>query len=356
METAQGRLVPFGARVRFVNAWFGSFLASFKAPEIAALVLMDLGISRFHYEAGGRGFSFDRDEPLDMRLDPQLPTSAADIVNTWDAADIAEILFKFGEERFARQIATRIVREREKATIHNAARLAAIVAGAVPAAQQHRRLHPATKTFQALRIVVNHELDQLQDALAQVPRILSPGGRIGVISFHSLEDRIVKRYFREKSRELYVPAGMADLSMWGESGAAARHREGRGRLGRGDFPQPGQPQRPPPCRGEAAGERRRSGRMKRILTALLCLAIPGLLLLNAWEGYRYNALTDDVAALEDRQNALLETNRDLIGQIAFESSPAQVSLRAAALGLVPAADAATTRLLVDASGKAGTSR
>lgn len=96
--------------------------------------------------------------------------------------------------------------------------------------------------------------------------------------------------------------------------------------------------------------------MKRILTALLCLAIPGLLLLNAWEGYRYNTLTDDVAALEDRQNALLESNRDLIGQIAFESSPAQVSLRAAALGLVPAADAATTRLLVDASGKAGTSR
>jgi 16S rRNA (cytosine1402-N4)-methyltransferase len=205
METARGRLVPFGARVRFVTGWFGSFLASFKAPETAALVLMDLGISRFHYEAGGRGFSFDRDEPLDMRLDPQLPTSAADIVNTWDAGDIADILFKFGEERFARQIASRIVREREKASIGSAARLAAVVAGAVPAAQQHRRLHPATKTFQALRIVVNHELDQLEDALAQVPRILSPGGRIGVISFHSLEDRIVKRYFREKSRDCTCP-------------------------------------------------------------------------------------------------------------------------------------------------------
>jgi ABC-type phosphate transport system auxiliary subunit len=96
--------------------------------------------------------------------------------------------------------------------------------------------------------------------------------------------------------------------------------------------------------------------MKRILTALLCLAIPGLLLLNAWQGYRYNTLTDDVAALEDRQNALLESNRDLIGQIAFEGSSARVGERAAALGLVTAADAATTRLLVDPSGKAGAAR
>ena len=221
METARGRLVPFGARVRFVNAWFGSFLSSFKAPETAALVLMDLGISRYHYDASGRGFSFDRDEPLDMRLDPSLPVSAADIVNTWGAADIAEILFTLGEERFARQIASRIVREREKASIDSAVRLAAVVAGAVPAARQHRRLHPATKTFQALRIAVNHELDQLEEALAQVPRVLSPGGRIGVISFHSLEDRAVKRFFREKSRDCTCPpewpicqcGGKADLRL-----------------------------------------------------------------------------------------------------------------------------------------------
>jgi len=96
--------------------------------------------------------------------------------------------------------------------------------------------------------------------------------------------------------------------------------------------------------------------MKRILTALLCLAIPGLLLLNAWQGFRYNTLSDDVAALEARQDALLESNRDLIGQTAFESSPAQVGARASALGMVQAADTATTRLLVDASGKAGASR
>ncbi len=202
LETARRRLEPFGARARLFNGWFGSFLSELDAAD---LVLMDLGISRYHYEAAGRGFSFDRDEPLDMRLSPDLPLSAADIVNGWDRDDIADILFRFGEERFARQIAARIVRERTKGPIRSAARLAALAAAAVPGAQRSRRIHPATKTFQALRIAVNRELEQLEQGLAAVPRLLPPGGRVGVISFHSLEDRIVKGFFREKSRECTCP-------------------------------------------------------------------------------------------------------------------------------------------------------
>jgi len=205
LETARQRLLPFGERARLVNGWFGSYLSGFDGADAPDLVLMDLGISRYHYEAGGRGFSFDRDEPLDMRLNPGLPLSAAKIVNSWDPADIADILFRFGEERFARAIAARLARERAKEPIESAARLAAIVAAAVPVAQRHRRLHPATKTFQALRIAVNRELEQLEQGLAAAPGLLPPGGRIGVISFHSLEDRMVKTFFREKSRECTCP-------------------------------------------------------------------------------------------------------------------------------------------------------
>ncbi len=203
LETARSRLAPFGARARLVNGWFGSFLTELDAADAPDLVLMDLGISRFHYEASGRGFSFDRDEPLDMRLSPDLSLSAADIVNGWDREDIADVLLRYGEERFSRQIASRIVRERAKEPIRSAARLAAVVAAAVPGPR--RRIHPATKTFQALRIAVNRELEQLEQGLAAVPRLLPPGGRGGVISFHSLEDRLVMGFFRETSRECTCP-------------------------------------------------------------------------------------------------------------------------------------------------------
>jgi 16S rRNA (cytosine1402-N4)-methyltransferase len=203
LETARRRLQPFGSRARLVNGWFGSFLSSFHEPTAPDLVLMDLGISRFHYEAAGRGFSFDRDEPIDMRLNPDLPVSAADIVNTWEPAAIADVLFRYGEESFSRAIAARIARERAKAPIESAARLASVVASAVPGGR--RRIHPATKTFQALRIAVNGELEQLDEGLKAIPGLLPPGGRVGVIAFHSLEDRMVKTFFREKSRQCTCP-------------------------------------------------------------------------------------------------------------------------------------------------------
>lgn len=205
METARERLRHFGDRVRFVNSWYGSFFSGYAEGTAPGLVLMDLGISRFHFEVSGRGFSFDRDETLDMRLSPDLPTSAADIVNTAEAAELADILFTFGEERFARPIAARLVRERSRQPITTAARLAAVVAAAVPPARRHGRTHPATRTFQALRIAVNRELEQVETGVREAVRVLAPEGRIGVISFHSLEDRIVKRIFREKSRDCTCP-------------------------------------------------------------------------------------------------------------------------------------------------------
>jgi 16S rRNA (cytosine1402-N4)-methyltransferase len=204
LEVARERLRPYADRTRLVNAWYGAFLEPYDGLP-AALILMDLGVSRYHYEASGRGFSFDRDESLDMRLGADTPVTAADLVNGSEPSELTDILFRYGEERNARAIVARIVRERARAPITSASRLAAIVAGAVPPQFRHRRIHPATRTFQALRIAVNRELEQLETGLAAAVRILAPQGRIGVITFHSLEDRIVKRYFREKSRECTCP-------------------------------------------------------------------------------------------------------------------------------------------------------
>jgi 16S rRNA (cytosine1402-N4)-methyltransferase len=205
LAVARERLERFAGRTRLANAWFGAFFADWTEPRRPGLILMDLGISRFHYETSGRGFSFDREEPLDMRLDSRLPATAADIVNTASPAELADILYRYGEESNARPIVSRIVREREREPIASASRLARIVASAVPSRRQHRRTHPATRTFQALRIAVNRELDQLAAGLTGAFGILAHGGRIGVITFHSLEDRIVKRFFKEKSRECTCP-------------------------------------------------------------------------------------------------------------------------------------------------------
>jgi 16S rRNA (cytosine1402-N4)-methyltransferase len=221
LAVARERLAPFAGRTRLLHSWFGTFFAEWAGETPPDLILMDLGISRFHYESGGRGFSFDREEPLDMRLDPRLPVSAGDIVNTAPADELAGILFTYGEERFARRIAFRILKERERESIATSARLARIVAAAVPAGEQQRRTHPATRTFQALRIAVNRELEQLEQGLAAAVGALARGGRIGVITFHSLEDRMVKRYFREGSRECTCPpewpvcrcGGRAELSL-----------------------------------------------------------------------------------------------------------------------------------------------
>lgn len=164
-------------------------------------ILFDLGLSSVQLEDSGRGFSFLRDEPLIMTYEPNPKVgdlTAALIVNSWPEEEISKILWQYGEERFARGIAKEIMRERKKSKILATFHLVKIIKKATPVWYHRARIHPATKTFQALRIAVNDELEALREGLGQGWEILRPGGRMAVISFHSLEDRIVKNFFREK--------------------------------------------------------------------------------------------------------------------------------------------------------------
>ncbi len=160
-------------------------------------LLLDLGVSSHQLDEASRGFSFRLDAPLDMRMDRRGKVSARDIVNNMEAGELAEIIRRFGEERFSMRIARAIVRAREQGPIETTGQLAGIIFGAVPKRYHSARLHPATRTFQALRIFVNSELDALEKGLQGGLEILGSGGRMVVISYHSLEDRIVKKTFRE---------------------------------------------------------------------------------------------------------------------------------------------------------------
>jgi len=169
-------------------------------------ILMDLGISSHQIRSSGRGFSFDADEPLDMRMNPAGQTSAAVIVNEGSEAELRELFRKYGEERFAARIAARIVAARRRTPIRTSRELAAVVRAAVPAAVRRRaRIHPATRVFMALRIAVNDELGSLIRFLDRAVDLLNPGGRLCVISFHSLEDRIVKQRFRSLAAGCVCP-------------------------------------------------------------------------------------------------------------------------------------------------------
>ncbi len=163
-------------------------------------ILLDLGLSSFQLETPERGFAFAHDGPLDMRFDPTQGESAADLLNRRSADEIANLIYEYGEERMSRRIARVIVDNRPIATT---GQLAALVEKAV-GGRKGQRIHPATRTFQALRIAVNDELGQLERVLEQALSLLAPGGRLAIISFHSLEDRIVKLWMREQSRD-YVP-------------------------------------------------------------------------------------------------------------------------------------------------------
>jgi len=199
LATARDRLAPFGDAVTLVHGNFGDLGVILAGLDLGGVdaVLFDLGVSSFQLDEPERGFTYRTDAPLDMRMDPGSPTSAAEIVNTWPAQELARILREFGEERWAGRIAAAIVRAREKAPLSTTGELAAVVKDAIPAAARRSGPHPARRTFQALRIAVNAELDALQQGLAAAIDALLPGGRVAVISFHSLEDRIVKRTFAE---------------------------------------------------------------------------------------------------------------------------------------------------------------
>lgn len=200
----------FGSRLVLIEGRFSEMESLLLGNDVRSLdgVALDLGVSSMQLDQPGRGFSFREDGPLDMRMEQRGP-SAADAVNSLDERELADIIFKFGEERHARKVARAIVRARARAPLERTLQLAEIVAGVVPASPG---LHPATRTFQALRIYVNDELGELARGLAAAERLLKPHGRVAVVSFHSLEDRLVKRFFLARSAiapkpSRHAPAG-----------------------------------------------------------------------------------------------------------------------------------------------------
>jgi 16S rRNA (cytosine1402-N4)-methyltransferase len=195
---ARAKLVEFGDRF---STWEGNFSCVQEIPAIqqgdrADGLLLDLGVSSRQLDSAARGFSFMREGPLDMRMGPSSPRTAAEVVNEWSEADLARIFFEFGEEPRARRIAAAIVKQRAVKPIKTTLELAACIEAAIG---RHGRTHPATRAFQAIRMAVNEELESLAAALAAAPSVVKPGGRLLVITFHSLEDRMVKRFLRHRS-------------------------------------------------------------------------------------------------------------------------------------------------------------
>lgn len=196
LEAAGRALADLGDRVRLQRARFDELDRVVEATGARPVtgVLFDLGVSSPQLDRAGRGFSFRHEGPLDMRMDPDSPRTAAEVVNTWDQAAIADALRRFGDERFAARVAAAIVAARP---LRTTTQLAEVVRGAIPAATRRTGGHPAKRTFQALRIVVNDELEILPDSIDRAIEVLAPGGRIVVLAYHSGEDRIVKRRFDE---------------------------------------------------------------------------------------------------------------------------------------------------------------
>ena len=207
---ARERLAPFGDRIHFYNGWFDDFYANYPSEyERPDIILFDLGISVFHYEESERGFSFRYDEKLDMRLNPNREKSAADLVNELPEEKLADLIYLYGEEKLSRRIAGAIVAARQGGRIESSKGLAEIIWNAVPANYRYGNIHPATRTFQALRIAVNGELERLPRSLHAAFGCLKEGGKMGVITFHSLEDRIVKNYFRNLGKKCVCPPEVA---------------------------------------------------------------------------------------------------------------------------------------------------
>lgn len=191
IEAATANLASFGDRVKIRQSNF----AQFKPGKLRFDgILADLGVSSAQFDIAARGFSFRQTAPLDMRMDQRQDLDAAEIINTWDEKELADIFYQYGEERLSRRIARQIV---EKRPFETTTELAYTVAGCFPSQARHGRIHPATRVFQALRIAVNRELAVLETLIAKAPLWLNPGGRLAIISFHSLEDRIVKHRLRE---------------------------------------------------------------------------------------------------------------------------------------------------------------
>lgn len=202
LDEAARRLKKFSGRVVFCNTAFGNLAEELRkfGEEKVDGVVADLGVSSHQLNTTGRGFSFLRDAPLDMRMDASSDVTAENIVNEWSEKKLADMFFEYGEERKSRRIARNIAEKRKEARITTTGELAELVRTAFSPAARHGRLHPATKVFQALRIAVNDELGQLVRLTGEAPFLLRETGRIVVVSYHSLEDRIVKRAFLKLSK------------------------------------------------------------------------------------------------------------------------------------------------------------
>jgi len=203
LAVARQRLAPYADRIDLVHAVYDELpdVLADRGVERVQGILLDLGLSSLQIDRTDRGFAYATDAPLDMRMDRTEPLTAADVVNTYPVRDLARILREYGEERFADRIASAIGRERDREPITDSARLVRIIIGAVPMAAQRTGGHPAKRTFQALRIEVNRELDALRQVLPEAVAALEIGGRIAVLAYHSLEDRLVKQVLRLASSD-----------------------------------------------------------------------------------------------------------------------------------------------------------
>ena len=205
-EIAKKRLLPFGDRVHFYNGWSHDFFADYpselKRPNY---IIFDCGISTWHYKNSAKGFSFDKDEFLDMRLDENSGIRAADLIARLPEKELADLIYNNSGEKYSRRIASLIVKERKKSAITTTTALCDLIKRAVPDFYRHGPIHPATRTFQALRIAINGELSKLHALLEAALKTLESKGRLAVISFHSDEDRIVKHFIRSMNKNCICP-------------------------------------------------------------------------------------------------------------------------------------------------------
>lgn len=225
------RLAKYGERLTIVRRNFADIVAGLAEAGVDKLdgLLIDIGLSSLQLDMGERGFSFQRDEPLDMRMDNRREVTAASILASASADELADIFYYYGEERQARRIAAEVVKHRKKEKITTSMQLASLVARAVPKRFHPQKIHVATKVFQALRIAVNTELENLARILEEAPAYLKPGARFCVISFHSLEDRMVKRKFRQ-NMDLEVLTSKPVVATQREVDANPRSRSARLRV------------------------------------------------------------------------------------------------------------------------------
>ena len=207
MTKAKQILAPFAERISLHHRTFDQAAEVLQELGVDALdgMLLDLGVSSHQLDTPERGFSLRHDAPLDMRMDPTVGETAAEVVNQYSEDELSRIFFRYGEERFARRIARRIVGRRQQAPLSRTAELAGLIRDTVPGGHRPSRIHPATRVFQALRIQVNAELEQVESGVARAIDLLRTGGRLVVISFHSLEDRIVKNLFRAAAQGCVCP-------------------------------------------------------------------------------------------------------------------------------------------------------